>query len=183
MSLRSNQENRTFFVLLLLSLIAGCQVRSQVTKTGQPAAEFAIYLLDDDLSPSVQPGADLSQLDLQEEPILTGQDLLSYSMTTHELELTRTAYDRIQRLFPTPVNVSGTPFVVCLGQDPVYAGAFWTPLSSLSYGGVVILQPFGQEEYKIQISLGYPGPGAFTGKDPRADSRLMNALEAEGKLK
>ena len=82
-----------------------------------------------------------------------------------------------------PVKVDGIPFVVCVGEQPIYAGAFWTPLSSLSFDGVVIMQPFDTDGTTIRIVLGYPGQDAFTGSDPRADDRVMKALEAAGKLK
>jgi hypothetical protein len=99
------------------------------------------------------------------------------------LELTDAAYRRIQALFVTPVKVSGLPFVVCVGAERIYTGAFWTPLSSLSYDGVVILQPLSTDTKHIQIELGYPAPEAFTGNDPRADPRITHALEVAGKFK
>jgi hypothetical protein len=36
---------------------------------------------------------------------------------------------------------------------------------------------------RIKITLGYPGPEAFTGDDSRVDARIMRALKAAGKLK
>jgi hypothetical protein len=98
------------------------------------------------------------------------------------MELTATAYRRIQELFPIPVKVNGIPFMVTVGSEPIYAGAFWTPLSSLSFDGVVIMQPFSPDETVIQIALGYPGSDATTRGDPRSDPRVMEALRAAGKL-
>ena len=85
-------------------------------------------------------------------------------------------------MFPQPVKVAGIPFVVCVGSQRIYSGALWTPASSVSYDGVVILQLFDNDGTTIQLTLGYPGPKLFTGSDPRADSRIMRALEQANKL-
>lgn len=164
-------------ILLLIFIFAcsGCRPK----ETGG----FTIYLLAEDIPSTELAQVDLAQLELQDSPILTSENLLSYNKATHELTLTDAAFDRFQRLFPSPVKVDGIPFVVCVGEGPIYAGALWTPLSSLSYDGVVILQPFNQNENKVRIELGYPGPQAFTGQDPRSDARIIQSLEAEGKLK
>ena len=106
-----------------------------------------------------------------------------YSGKRHEIELTTEAYERIQQIFTQPVSVRGIPFVVCAGSDRIYAGAFWTPLSSISFDGVAIYQPFDPDRRVIRIALGYPTPEAFTGEDPRSDPRILQSLEAAGKLK
>ncbi|MDH4209321.1 MAG: hypothetical protein OEV76_10635, partial [Anaerolineae bacterium] len=87
------------------------------------------------------------------------------------------------QLFTLPVEVRGIPFVVCVGTDRIYAGAFMTPASSISFDGVVILEPFDVERHVISIALGYPSPEAFTGKDPRSDLRVSESLQALGVLK
>jgi hypothetical protein len=147
------------------------------------AGGFSIYLLAKEIPSSELSTVDLNDLQLQKEPILSSDDIITYSKQTHEIEVTAVAYERIQRLYSLPVEVRGMPFVVCVGRDRVYAGAFWTPLSSLSFDGVVILQPLNTDRRVIKIELGYPGWEAFTGKDPRSDQRIMRSLEAAGKLK
>jgi hypothetical protein len=144
---------------------------------------FALFLLADDRPATALAGVSLANLPLRDDPLLTGADLVWYDRTNHEMELTPEALARVQQVFPTPVRVDGIPFVVCAGREPVYGGAFWTPLSSLSYDGVVIMQPFATDQATIQISLGYPGSFGFTGQDPRSDPRLMKALASAGKMK
>jgi len=164
-----------FFILIIALVTAGCQPRE--------SGDFAIYLLAQDVASVELAKVDLNQLALEEGPIISAEDIVTYDQTTHEIELTQAAYARIQQIFPLPVKVDGIPFVVCVGEQPVYAGAFWTPLSSLSFDGVVIMQPFDTDGTTIRIVLGYPGPDAFMGRDPRADERVMKALQAAGKLK
>ena len=55
--------------------------------------------------------------------------------------------------------------------------------SSLIYDGVIILQPFTEQDRKIRLDLGYPSGAVFEGHDPREDARIKDALEVSGKLK
>jgi hypothetical protein len=169
--------NRTSHLLIIIFslILLGCQ----------PAQNdhFAIYLLSQDIPATELSQIDIGQLTLESSPILSNDDIVSYDKTRHIVELTQAAFDRIQGIFTLPVKVDGIPFVVCVGKERIYTGAFWTPLSSLSYDGVVIMQTFDTENATIQIALGYPGPDAFTGTDPRADPRIIKALEQDGKLK
>ena len=144
---------------------------------------FSIYLLADEIPATELLPVGLNDLELQKDPILSIDDITMYSKTTHEIEITADAYERIQKLYSLPVEVRGIPFVACVGRDPVYAGAFWTPVSSIGFDGVVICQPFDPDKRIIRIGLGYPCPEAFTGKDPRSDQRILQSLEAAGKLK
>jgi len=144
---------------------------------------FSIYLLADEIPATELLPVDLNDLDLQEEPILSSDDIITYSWARHEIELTAEAYERIQELFTLPAKVRGIPFVVCVGADRIYAGAFWAPVSSISFDGVVICQPFDAGKRIIRIGLGYPCPEALTGKDPRSDQRILQSLGAAGKLK
>ena len=82
-----------------------------------------------------------------------------------------------------PIKAEGIPFVVCVGEQRIYSGAFWTPVSSISYNGVVIMEPYDETQTTIQIALGYPVADIFTGPDPRADARIIQALEKDEKLK
>jgi hypothetical protein len=80
------------------------------------------------------------------------------------------------------VDVDGLPFVVCVGSDRIYTGAFWTPLSSLIFDGVVVMQPMEPDRNVIEIGIGYPSP-AYAEADPRSDAKVLGALESAGKLK
>lgn len=161
-----------FFLNLIFALaFLGCQ----------PAKnnDFAIYLLAQDLPATELSNFDINELMLESEPLIGIDDMIAYHKTNHIIELTPTAYTRVQQIFPMPVRVNGIPFVVCVGEERIYTGAFWTPVSSLRYDGVVIMQPWDTKETTIQIALGYPVPDVFTGNDPRADRRILKALEQD----
>jgi len=139
---------------------------------------FAIYLTKQDISP-VQMEA-LSHADIAEEPIITISDIITYDAQEHELEITTGAFERISQLC---VPVRGKSFIVCIDKNPIYWGAFWTPISSISFDGVVICKPLGSQEPKvITIGFGYPTPFFFQGEDPRNNSTVLHSLEQAGKL-
>lgn len=177
--------------LLMASMVIGCVPAPTPSPVPSPtpaptpaeSEEFAIYLLAGDIPATELSAQELSALQLQEEPIVSAEDVFAYSRKSHELELTAEAYGRIRELFALPVRVQGIPFVVVVGTERIYAGAFMTPASSISFDGVVILEPFEADRHVITIGLGYPTPEAFTGDDPRSDPRVFESLEALGKLK
>jgi hypothetical protein len=62
------------------------------------------------------------------------------------------------------------------------AGAFWTPVSSISFDGVIIMEPYDANRHVIGLALEYPSPQAFRGEDPRANPKILEALAVRGKL-
>ena len=168
-------KRTSFFLLIIWGLLfSGCRsVRED---------SFAIYLLAQEVSATKLSQLDINQFVLEDQPILSSEDIVSYDQASHTINLTRQGFTRVQQIFSLPVKVAGVPFVVCVGNQRIYAGAFWTPLSSLSYDGIVIMQPMDTTKTTIQIALGYPGQDVFTGNDPRADPRILNALEQDKKL-
>jgi len=153
------------------------------TTETSPAEAFELYLLADDDAR----GADLLEvpvddLALEETPLLTTADLTLYDRGTHTLTLTGDGFQKVTDLLADNFQVAGIPFVIVAKGERIYAGAFWTPLSSQSFDGVVIMDPAFTEGESIQISLGYPGSDFFTDADPRDDARLMDALDEAGIL-
>jgi len=169
------KEQKILLIVILFLTITGC--------TSSEIDGFAIYLLSQDISALDTLKMDIDQLLLEDEPLISDEDIISYQRTNHIIELSPAAYRRFQGEFPQPVKVAGIPFVVCVGSQRIYSGALWSPASSVSYDGVVILQPFDSDGTTIQLNLGYPEPKAFTGLDPRGDSRIVRALEQAGKLR
>jgi hypothetical protein len=145
--------------------------------------EFSIYLVMQEISSEMILEADLDQLELEEVPILSLADITAYTWETHEMELTPSAYARLAELQFSAKRGAGWPFVICVGSERVYGGAFWTSYSSAVFGGIVI-DVYPAEKYRpVRIQLGYPSAEWFTGEDLRSDPRIFQSLEEAGKLR
>jgi len=169
--------------VLVLFLVAAC-ASACVSSGGRPSpepseGEFSIRLLAEGIRADLLASTDLSSVVLEDEPTVSVSDMVGYGVQSHSIELTADAADRIRELV---VPTVGLPFAVCVGNEPVYLGAFWSQLSSQSFDGVVIEIPLlcGQI---IHLTLGYPGSSAFTGEDPRSDPKVLRSLEHSGMLR
>ena len=151
---------------------------AKIFESNKADNSFSIYLLAS-ISPQQLPI--VNHLPLEDQPLISIKDIVSYTEETHEIELTSAGYEKIHRL---KVPTNGIAFAVCLNESPVYSGAFWPAYSSQSFDGVVI-DPIliSQDPSTIQIKLGYPEPQFFTGEDPRSDPILLQSLKNAGKLK
>jgi len=122
----------------------------------------------------------LSHVELSDQPIVSVENIISYNTQTHEMKLTPSAFDRI---FELDVPVRGKSFVVCINKEPIYWGAFWTPVSSMSFDGVTIWKPLGPQEQKtIVLELGYPSSSFYGGEDPRNNVKVLQSLGKADKL-
>ena len=165
-----------YSALASILFLASIFVSSGCSKT--EGEGFAIYLTQDNIPPTRLPI--LSHVDTAEHPLITINDIITYNGVTHEINLTSEAFERIANL---EVPVSGRSFVVCIDKRPIYSGAFWTPISSLSFDGVTIGKPLNSQEKKeIHLELGYPSSSFYKGEDPRNDTAIMESLKQSGKL-
>lgn len=167
--------------IFLISALILLPLASCSTATRTPFAEegFAIYLLAENISPQIP--ADLDLVELAQHPILSGDEIISYTAATHEIKMSQQGYEAIAAL---SLPVTGISFVVCVNHQPIYAGSFWPGYSSLSFDGIVIDPILASEEHPvIDIQLGYPGSDFYSAIDPRSDLRILQALEDAGKLK
>jgi len=162
---------KLFLIILgAVFLLSGCKI--------SPDEGFAIYLTKEDIPPAQMEA--LSHVEIEDQPIISMRDITAYDAQTHELKLTAAAFERISQL---EVPVQGKSFMVCVDKGPIYWGAFWTPLSSVSFNGVTIWKPLGSQEPKvITLELGYPSSSFYEGEDPRNNAEVMKSLEEAGKL-
>ncbi|MDO8473380.1 MAG: hypothetical protein Q7T05_06125 [Dehalococcoidia bacterium] len=168
----------------LTVLIIGSAVFALGGCTTSKGEGFAIYLTKIDVSPAQMPA--LSYVDIADHPIVATSDIVTYDAKTHEIALTKGAYERISSL---TVPVTGKSFVVCVDGNPIYGGAFWTLFSSASFDGVIIMKPLSLQDTKpqdanvVKLELGYPSLSFYRGEDPRTDAQVMKSLEQAGTLK
>jgi hypothetical protein len=160
----------TIVLICLLLASSGC--------TATKGEGFGIYLTKDNIPPAQMEA--LSHVEIAEQPIISIKDIITYNAQTYEINLTASAFERIYSL---EVPVRGKSFMVCVDKQPIYWGAFWTPVSSISFDGVTIWKPFNaQEPRTITLELGYPSSSFYGGEDPRNNIEVMRSLEQTGKL-
>ena len=163
-------RNMILFTALALFLFGCCACS---TKTVQENGEFAIFLPVNITHIDQMDQADFYTMELKNEPIITVYDIIEYNSGTHEIELTNSSIKEINLLG------HGQPFVVCVGQERIYGGAFWNPTSSYIWGGITINLPLDDNTHFIRIdNILFSG-----GEDPRSDPRISESLEKAGKLK
>lgn len=118
--------------------------------------------------------------------VIPSDQIRSYDWATHTLTLTPKAREELAKQLKGHL-VSGSLFEVAVDGQAVYQGMFTTMESSRSFSTPVIVVDaqaldlrLGADQLRIQ--LGYPTEEFFEGKDPRADRRIQEALQAAGKL-
>ena len=138
--------------------------------------DFGIYLVAEDIPSSQIASFDFNAVELQDDPFISIDDIITYSWDTHEIKLTEESGDRTSSLRPP---VTGTPSVVCVGTECVYSGALWPTYSSVLLEGATTIDPLlaGMRD-TIQISVG----PLYSGEDPRSDSRIFDSLKHADKL-
>jgi hypothetical protein len=153
---------------------------AEVTTTSTQGEGFAIYLTKDILP--LGTAIPLNQLSLQSQPLISTDDIVSYSTITHQLTLTESCYDQLQSSIPQTMYPT---FVVCVDNVPIYSGTFWPEYSSAIASGVVIDYPLRFSERHlntITISYASPQPPRPTINDLRNDHKIIDALQKAGKI-
>lgn len=178
-------KSRTLEMWLLDSgVLAGAveaEIAAEMRNDVGPREEgVALYLLDASIGSEMLSRTAAQDLARQSQALINETDIIAYDTATHSMQLTAEARQRIDELdFP----VNGRPFVICVNETAIYAGAFWPLYSSLSAPNiVVIVTPLLKSDNSLELTLGYPGPDFFEGEDPRSDPRILDALEKSDKL-
>ena len=160
----------TVVLICLLLVSSGCAA----TK----GEGFAIYLTKEDIPPAQMPA--LSHVDIADQPIISMKDVITYNAQTNELRLTPSAFERISSL---EVQVRGKSFIVCVDKNLIYWGAFWTPISSISFDGVTFWKPYSsQGPAVITLELCYLSSSFYGGEDPRNSLEILKSLKQADKL-
>jgi len=136
-------------------------------------------------SQAAEPAFDVDFRDPGGTVIIAADQIQFYDWASHTLNLVPAARAKLATsLLKGTRLVAGVPFSMCVGGKPIYDGVFTTSASSKSQPSPTIVMAGGiaTGENQLHIQLGYPTEKFFQGKDPRADSRIEDALRAAGKL-
>ena len=159
-------------MLMMLVLLSGCSKRKE------PA--FAVFLLSSEMTAEEARVMPLDDLPLGDTALLTMEDVVSYQPDRYEMVLTDEAAERIRQM---AIPLDGLPFVMVAQGERVYAGAFWTPISSLSYSGIAAMFWLEEDAVILRFDLSYPAsPELLEGVDLRNDERILKAFSKAEKL-
>jgi hypothetical protein len=160
-------------LFICLSILASCD-EGHVSENAQIA--FGIYLTQAEVLPSRL--KNLSYIEPSAMPLLSLDDIRSYSWSSHVIHLAEKGKKVLDTL---TVPVHGRSFCVCVNNSPKYYGAFWIPISSLSFVGttIILMKPTADS---IRIGRGYPTDSDTTRPEPRMNSDVATALRNAGKL-
>ncbi len=115
------------------------------------------------------------------EPVISDDEIVWYNKSSHEIKLTEEGVKKIQALKVEDVTY-GDPFVLKIGDQEIYNGSFWTPISSIPYHGIAIVNLVNTPDNTIKLDMGYPS-GSLQDADPRNDTRIFDHFQKLGKLK
>ena len=137
--------------------------------------DFSIYLADPGYTVQqlVAGELELDDLVIDAEPILTLDDIISYTWSVHELDVTPAARARLASA------ELGRVFVVTALDDRMYMGAFWESWSSVAPVDISISKWHLENQDTPFPIWNFVEEGA---EDLRADSKIRRVLEAAGKL-
>lgn len=147
----------------------------------QDGRGFELYLLPPDIKATDLSKLDINKLKPEGKPFISTEDISSYLKDTHEMVV---YYNGALRLKKLEVPVSGRPFIVFAGGQPIYTGAFWNSFSSISFVGIAIeISDIKGGFALLEFELDYPPLAPkHAASDPRSDPRVFSALEKSGIL-
>jgi hypothetical protein len=165
------------FAAVVIFFVPGGTILGQ-----QKPKEFSLYLLTETTAQNQKHRApDISKMKKPAgAPLIAAADIDHYQKDRHEMGIYYTAALKLNKM---ALNLRGKPFAIFVGDEPVYAGAFWSLNSSQSYDGVYIdISDFKGDFPILKLRFGYPTGKFTTGPDPRADARIFKAFEDAGML-
>src|SRR5688500_12346566 len=119
---------------------------------------------------------DASTAVLKANPVIHNDEILSYSKSSHEFQLTDQGKQAAASFIDHYV------FAVTVNKEVVYYG-FFKLLTSSSSCDHSLTMNIAYPSGNLSMELGYPGPmQGVTIDDQRNNSKLLAALETQGKL-
>lgn len=166
-----------FLLPIALFLFINC-TRDKNPLDYSPEDIFAIYLLEDPQLSAVDASTkSLDSLNLAKNPLIIVSEIIHYTWKHHTFSLMQEASKKVQTIYDSRGSVFGVPFVVVVGSDRIYMGAFWWVYSSVAptfpYIEALIPSSLGESPMTLKIE-----PSWIEGDpDPRGDTRIYLALK------
>lgn len=162
-----------YLVLVIFLFVSAC--KEQEVKPGE---SVGIYLLKSPQDVGGSCRVDASAAVLQDSPAAGNEDIVAYSQSDYQFELTNAAFRKIQAL------QDGTPFAVTVDGRVIYYGLAKPGFSSSACPKSIIMDAFWAPGNKIFLKLGHPGAAKDSGiDDQRNNPKLLATLRNQGKLR
>jgi hypothetical protein len=156
--------------------ISACSASRESGTNPSPVNEFGIYLLDTAISARTAWSLPLESLPLVPEAFIRARDLSEYQWSTHAFTPSPALDSVLKQMEGLRGQSWGVPFVVMVGKQRIYLGAFWWSYSSLApqvpYIDLITPQPHRIKPAWLPLQ-----------PDPRGDPRIRESLQAAGILK
>ena len=158
-------------IFILLTLLIGCTTNNQTINSQKDILpnKFAVYLVD------------------SQQIFFSEEDISSYDPSTQTFIFTSEGAKKVDPFQSTVQINSGLYqklFVVKLGDEEIYRGKFWSPVSSLSEPGIVMYaSAIGQEDNTLTVSSGYASSELLSDKRRINDPRIIEHFKKINKIK
>jgi hypothetical protein len=140
---------------------------------GEQRERLAFYLVKSGIEISHLNEVQLGAVKLEDNPMLTLDDIVSISKSDNTIELNEHAFERFSRLDP------GTPFAICIDGAPKYLGRAWKQILSATSDSIVAIVQYPLQRRLIRIAAGYPTAAYFSGKDKEVGSTIVSLIQRE----
>ena len=173
---------RKILGFILLIVIGFGQNSCQQQNDVNPAkGEIELYLLASyETSDSTNFQIIESTAHIQSKPLLSYSDFISYNPEKYTFKISDIAKIKIKEL---DHRLNGLAFALTADNKIIYTGYFWPGYSSMSCDWIVIDPIMINEENKMIVRLGYPGPiQGINIPDNRNDRRLLEIFRRDNKL-
>lgn len=149
------------------------------TATGKANPKgLEIYLVQEKSSSANDNKTDVNEYELEEEPLLSESDILSYNWQTHCIELKNNG--NIDR------DLLRRQFVVMADGERIYSGAFWSNIFSMIPPTISIyIDNMHVNDNTIVLALDSWRPGEAISTDTEktlADDRILKVLQRDNQL-
>lgn len=167
-----------FYSLIIVLIIFACfQTNFAQNKDG-----FALYLLPSNIRVEQLPKLDIKNLKPTGKPVFSAADIQFYLTDYHEISFQYQGADRLKNLKIPP---EGLPFIVLVGDQPIYTGAFAGSKFRLQtsmihirvddLGGDFPVLTIEGRQYAYTMTSAPDPPFADQRKDPRILQSLKDA--------
>ena len=168
-------KTQLFFFLILFSFFIGCDTSID---SNSDSSVFGIYLLKNDtLSSDNAKKLSLESLDVDNAPIISIDDIISYDWSNHIINLTPESFERFNIIETKIKSTYGLPFIIIANNQKIYLGTIHPGYSSYFHMDL----PFIGVAPFIEMRIGRAPDKNM--EDKRIDQRIYSALKNNNKIK